>query len=196
VIEVVVVDDHPMFREGVVALIDGRSGIQVVAQAGSGDEAVSLAVTHRPRVILLDVEMPGPTIYVTLRHVALASPMSRVVVLTMHDDPALEKSVLDAGATAFLSKRAPARDLVGAIVRASTSPVPSRRARAGIPTLTRREFEVLSLVAAGLTNAAIAERLFISPGTVKRHLSQSFPKLGVHTRTAAVRAARIHGLLT
>jgi DNA-binding NarL/FixJ family response regulator len=195
VIDVVVVDDHPMFREGVVALIDARSRIRVLGQGGTGDAAVELAGLHRPRVLLLDVEMPGPTIYVTLRRVADASPATRIVVLTMHDDAALEDSLLAAGATAFLSKRAPAKQLIAAVVRAAEASPRSIINSTDAPTLTRREIEVLSLVGAGLSNAEIAQRLYISPGTVKRHLSQSYPKLGVSSRTAAIHAARVHGLV-
>lgn len=195
-IAVVVVDDHPMFREGVVALIDGQADIRVVAQGGSGEEAVALATEHHPDVMLLDVEMPGTSIQRTLRRVVEASPVTRIVVLTMHDDPALERSLLDREASEFLTKRSPAQELVEAVVRAAGSPPATFPTTTPVPELTRREKEVLGLVAAGLSNAAIADRLFISPGTVKRHLSQTYPKLGVPSRTAAVRVARLHGFIS
>lgn len=195
-ISVVVVGDHPLFREGIVALIDGKSGICVVAQGGNGEEAVALSTRHRPEVMLIDVEVPGPSVLLTLRRVAQASRSTRVVVVTTHDDPALGRSLLDGGVSAFLSKRSLAREVIDEVARAADSPPAPIRAAAAAPALTPREIEVLTLVAAGMSNASIAEHLFISPGTVKRHLSQTYPKLGVRSRTAAVRDARLHGFVT
>lgn len=199
-IRVLIADDHQLFRESLAALLSVDPDVAVVAEAGSGEEAVRLARQHRPDVVLLDVEMPGAPVTRTLPELLEAGEHMRVIVLTMHEDGALARQLLVRGASAFLAKTVGYRELLSVI----RSAVPdqsdvvtlslSRRSLAERPAappnlLSAREVEVLALAARAQSNQRIAGTLGISEGTVKRHLSNINVKLGATSRMDAVRRA-------
>jgi DNA-binding NarL/FixJ family response regulator len=199
-LRVVLVDDHRLFRESLGALLGVHEGIEVVAEGADGEDAVRLTREHRPDVVLLDVEMPGQSVLTSLVEIRSASPSTRVVVLTMHENTTLARQLLLRGASAYLIKTIGHHELVSAI-RASTEDARdmvtlsvSRGGLAGLaptdaPVLSARELEVLGLVSRARSNQAIARELQISEGTVKRHLSNINNKLGSTSRLDAVRRA-------
>ncbi|KGH48157.1 MULTISPECIES: response regulator transcription factor [Modestobacter] len=199
-LRVVLVDDHRLFRESLGALLAVHQGIEVVAEGANGEEAVRLARLHQPDVVLLDVEMPGQSVLTSLVEIRSASPSTRIVVLTMHENTPLARQLLLRGASAYLIKTIGHHELVAAI-RAATDREQdlitlsvSRGGLAGLtsqggPMLSEREVEVLALVGKARSNAAIAAELRISEGTVKRHLSNINAKLGSTSRLDAVRRA-------
>jgi DNA-binding NarL/FixJ family response regulator len=199
-LRVVLVDDHRLFRESLGALLAVHEGIEVVAEGANGEEAVRLARQHRPDVVLLDVEMPGQSVLTSLVEIRSASPSTRIVVLTMHENTTLARQLLLRGASAYLIKTIGHHELVAAI-RATTEREHdmvtlsvSRGGLAGLsssgaPVLSDRELEVLALVSRAYSNATIAQQLRISEGTVKRHLSNINTKLGSTSRLDAVRRA-------
>jgi DNA-binding NarL/FixJ family response regulator len=170
-------------------------------------EAVRLAERHQPDVVLLDVEMPGPGARVTVRQLRKVSPQTQVVVLTMHDAPKLVHELLESGVAAYLLKTIGRDELVAAVhsVARSQEHVLLSVSRETIEGLDRsapdksplsaRELDVLRLLAQAMSNAQIANRLFISQGTVKRHLSNIYSKLGAVSRVDAVRKAIAAGLI-
>ncbi|MEV6524880.1 response regulator transcription factor [Longispora sp. NPDC051575] len=196
---VLLVDDHPVVRAGLRALLTGQPGLEVIGEASTGEEGVALAAALRPDVVLMDLQL-GPGIdgvTATERVLALAYP-PRVLILTTYDTDADIVRAVAAGATGYLLKDAPPEELFRAVRAAAagetvlSGPVASRLARRvrepGV-TLSPREVEILQLLAEGLTNEQIAGRLFISRATVKTHLVHIFGKLGVDSRTAAVTTA-------
>jgi DNA-binding NarL/FixJ family response regulator len=199
-LSVVLVDDHRLFRESLGALLAVHEGIEVVAEGSNGEEAVRLARLHRPDVVLLDVEMPGQSVLTSLVEIRSASPSTRIVVLTMHENTTLARQLLLRGASAYLIKTIGHHELVAAI-RASTEREQDMvtlsvsrgglagLASAGAPVLSARELEVLALVSRARSNLAIGQELHISEGTVKRHLSNINHKLGSTSRLDAVRRA-------
>ncbi|QIM19443.1 response regulator transcription factor [Leucobacter coleopterorum] len=205
-IRVLVVDDHPIVRAGIVGLLDTESDVEVVGEAASGEEAVSLATELEPAVVLMDLRMPGiGGVEATGRIVRLDGP--RVLVFTTYEDDDQILAAIEAGASGYLVKAAPAEELaagVRAVAAGQTVLAPSIAAqlvarastpRKAAPELTPREHEILALVAAGLSNPAIAERLFIGESTVKTHLIHVFEKLNVGDRTRAVTRAMELGIL-
>ncbi|WP_329091006.1 MULTISPECIES: response regulator transcription factor [unclassified Streptosporangium] len=205
-LRVMIVDDHPVVREGLRGMLEADPGITVVGEASSGDEAVVRAGELTPDVILMDLRMPdGDGVSATSRILA-GRPESRVVVLTTYETDADIVRAVEAGAAGYLLKDTSRADLLAAIrsaARGETVLSPSvatrlvTRMRAPVAeSLSPRETEVLSLVARGLTNAEIGRALFISETTVKTHLLRVFGKLGVSDRTAAVTTALDRGLLT
>ncbi|MGY0230983.1 response regulator [Longispora urticae] len=196
---VLLVDDHPVVRAGLRALLAGQPGLEVIGEAGTGEEGVALAAALHPDVVLMDLQL-GPGIdgvAATERVLALPYP-PRVLILTTYDTDADIVRAVAAGATGYLLKDAPPEELFRAVRAAAagetvlSGPVASRLARRvrepGL-TLSPREVEILQLLAEGLTNEQIAGRLFISRATVKTHLVHIFGKLGVDSRTAAVTTA-------
>lgn len=205
-ITVMLVDDHPVVREGLRGMLEAEPDLSVVGEAGSGAEALALARVRRPDVILMDLRMPGTDgVWATSRILA-ESDHSKVVVLTTYETDADILRAVEAGAAGYLLKDASRADLAGAIraaARGETVLAPSvasrlvRRVRnPAAPSLSARELEVLGLVAKGMTNAEIGEALSISEATVKTHLLRAFGKLDVSDRTAAVTTAMALGLLT
>jgi DNA-binding NarL/FixJ family response regulator len=206
-LRVVLVDDHRLFRESLGALLAVHEGIEVVAEGANGEDAVRLAREHRPDVVLLDVEMPGQSVLTSLVEIRSASPTTRIVVLTMHENTTLARQLLLRGASAYLIKTIGHHELVSAI-RASTEGAsdmvtlsvsrggPAGLAASGASVLSARELEVLTLVSRARSNQAIASELQISEGTVKRHLSNINNKLGSTSRLDAVRRATRARLLT
>lgn len=205
VIRLLIVDDHPVVREGLRGMLESDPGIEIVGEAGSGDEAVIRAGESRPDVILMDLRMPGGDGVSATTRILANHPESRVIVLTTYETDQDIVRAVEAGAAGYLLKDTSRSNLLMAIasaVRGETVLSPSvatklvTRMRAPMPdSLSRRETEVLSLVARGLTNAEIGKALFISETTVKTHLLRVFGKLGVSDRTAAVTTALDRGLL-
>jgi DNA-binding NarL/FixJ family response regulator len=203
-VRVVLADDHPIIRDGLAALLTATEGIEVVGTAQSGDEAVRLAVTERPDVLVVDLHMPGGIDGVeATRTVRSAAPEVGILVLTMLDDDATVRAALDAGASGYVLKGDSRQQIVRAIhaVAAGASILGSgvsRQAPGAAPDpfaeLTARERQVLEMLATGSSTAAIAARLGVAAKTVTNNLSAIFAKLGVAGRTEAALLARDHGL--
>ncbi len=203
---VLVVDDQQLMREGLVALLDLVDHVEVVGDAGNGEEALSLVAELRPDVVLMDLRMPVMDGVEATRRISREYPEVAVVVLTTYDDDRSVDSALLAGACGYLTKDAGRAEIAAALRSAAAgqstfSAAVSRRlvdalSRAAPPVaacpdgLTVREVEVLRLVAGGLSNAEIGSALFIAETTVKTHINNAFAKIGVRNRTAAAAYAR------
>jgi len=204
-VTVLIADDHPVVREGLRGMLAAEPGITVVGEAGSGDEAVTMARMHRPDVVLMDLRMPGGDGVLATAGILATAPGTRVVVLTTYETDVDIVRAVEAGATGYLLKDTPRSDLVSAIraaARGETVLGPtvagrlvSHLRRPAADPLSARETEVLMLVARGQTNAEIGRALYISEATVKTHLLRAFGKLGVSDRTAAVTRAIELGML-
>jgi DNA-binding NarL/FixJ family response regulator len=204
-IRIVIADDHPIVRSGLLGLLASQSDFEVVGEASNGREAVDVVLRTRPDVVLTDLRMPELDGVGAIREMCAAQPSLKVLVLTTYDTDADILRAVEAGATGYLLKETPREELFGAI-RATAlgksvlSPsVASRlvgRARdPGEKSLSAREIEVLMLVARGTSNKLIARELEIGETTVKTHLLHIFAKLGVDDRTAAVTTAVERGII-
>jgi DNA-binding NarL/FixJ family response regulator len=199
-VRVLIVDDHPVVRAGLRALLTEDPELTVIGECGDGASAVHSCQGLRPDVVLMDLKMPGVDgVAATAEVTALGS---RVVVLTTFDTDRDILRAIEAGATSYLLKDAPGADLVRAIHAAArgesvlAAPVATRLVSAvRRPTLTDREVEILRLVALGRSNVEISATLQVTPATVKSHLGNLFAKLDVTDRTAAVIAAQQRGWL-
>jgi DNA-binding NarL/FixJ family response regulator len=201
-IKVMVVDDHPLMRVGVASIVNARSDMTVVAQAGSGEEAVALFSKHRPDVTLMDLRLPGMSGVDSIRSIRAAHPRARFVVLTTYEGDADIHRALEAGAQGYVIKGMPYQTLVEALQRVHQGgrflPPPIARALASrMPDseLSAREQEVLSLLASGKSNKEIASALHITEATVKCHVSAILLRLNVGDRTEAVVTALHRGLV-
>ncbi|WOQ17325.1 response regulator transcription factor [Raineyella sp. W15-4] len=204
-IRVVVVDDHPVVREGVSSALRTAPDITVVGQAADGAEAVALLATLAADVVLMDLRMPVMDGVEATRRLLTAHPGLPVVVLTTYESDADILSAIEAGATGYLLKAAPMDELLAGVraavhgqVALSPSVATALVTRTREPAsahLTPREIDVLELVAEGRTNGQIATALHISEATVKTHLLRIFEKLGVNDRTRAVTLALEKGIL-
>jgi DNA-binding NarL/FixJ family response regulator len=205
-IRVLIADDHEVVRLGIGRLLENRPGIEVVAFANDGAEAVALCAEHAPDVILMDLEMPGVDGIEATRKIARGDDSARVVVLTSFADRDHIAEAIDSGAVGYLLKDADPEELVAAIhaAAAGESPLTPRvaltvvrelRTAGSTEAISEREREVLALVGAGVPNKQIALRLGISPKTVKSHLSHIFRRIGVADRFEAAMWARRHGLV-
>jgi two-component system response regulator NreC len=209
-ITIVLADDHAVVRAGLRMLLDAEEGMRVVAEAGDVPDAIRYTRAHRPRVLILDLNMPGAdtSSLEALPAILQGSPQTRVAVLTMQEDPQFAREALSSGASAYVLKEAADSELVEAVRRAAagdtyltprlgaqlaaTPPMP-----AGPPDdLTERELQVLQLIALGHTNADIGGQLFLSTRTVESHRAHIQQKLRLSTRAELVRYALDHGLLT
>ena len=197
---VMLVDDHPLVRAGLSALIGSTDDLVVVAEAAGGQEAVELAAEHAPEVVLMDLSMPGMNGIEATRRVLAERPHSHVVVLTSFHDQTQVAQALAAGAVGYLLKDSDPREVLTAIRSAALghAPIDPRVARVLLPSsaprpgddLSTREREVLELVAQGLPNKLIGRSLGISERTVKVHVSHLFRRIGVADRTSAAIWAR------
>ncbi|MEN6644534.1 MAG: response regulator transcription factor [Armatimonadia bacterium] len=201
-IRILVADDHPVVRAGLVALVDRRPDMTVVAEASNGQELLDQFLLHRPDVALVDLRMPEMDGADAIAAIRERAPGARVIVLTTYDDDEDIQRSLRAGAKAYMLKDAARDDLLAAIkaVHEGRTLIPPAIATKlaesiGAPTLTARELEVLALVADGKSNREIATLLFITEGTVKSHLSTMLGKLDASDRTQAVTIALKRGLL-
>jgi two-component system response regulator DesR len=200
-IRLVLADDESLTRGAVGALLGLEADLQVVGEAGTGDEAVAAVQQHRPDVAVLDVEMPGRDGAEVAQWVAAHAPGTRCIILTRHARPGVLRRALAAGATGFVTKSAPASVLADVIrrVHGGGRYVDPELAMTALMTeecpLTERELEVLRHVDATGTAADIARRVHLSPGTVRNYLSSAMTKLGAGTRLDAVERARDNGWL-
>ncbi|QJS99947.1 response regulator transcription factor [Streptomyces asoensis] len=199
-------DDHAVVRAGLRALLSSADGIDVVGEAGTGEETLALAARLRPDVVLMDLQLDGGMDGVTATRRLTGGPEAgpRVLVLTMFDTDADITRAIEAGATGYLLKAERPDELFAAIRAAAagrtalSAPVADRlltRLRSPRPTLSAREHEILAQLARGLGNREIARALFISEATVKTHLGRIYGKLGVETRSGAVAVAKERRLL-
>jgi two-component system response regulator NreC len=208
-ITIVLADDHAVVRRGLRLVLDGEEGFEVLAEAGTTDDAVRLIKAHRPTVAVIDLNMPGSmsSSLEALPVLAAEAPATRIVVLTMQEDPQFARQALAAGANGYVLKEAADSELVEAIRSAAAGEVylnPRLGARiaaapaepAGPPDdLTERELQILQLIALGHTNAEIGGQLFLSVRTVESHRAHIQQKLRRTSRADLVRYAIDHGLL-
>jgi DNA-binding NarL/FixJ family response regulator len=212
-IRVVLADDQRVIRDGMRLMLSLVGGVDVVALAADGDEALAAVAEHDPDVVLMDLRMPRCDGVTATRRVRAEYPRTQVVVLTTFADDSEMLAALRAGARGYLTKDADADEVVRALRRVASgqadlapevqhrllellprqAPVPIGPAPGG---LTERELEVLRLVASGLSNAEIAAQLYVSEATVKTHINRLFAKTGVRDRAQAVAYAYRHGLAT
>src|SRR5690606_23389447 len=198
-------DDHPIVRNGIVALLQAAADVDVVGQASTGTEAVALALEHTPDVVLMDLRMPGLDGDEATGQIVSERPQVKIIILTTYESDDSILSAIEAGASGYLLKAAPEQEILAGIrsvARGEVALAPSiaallvkRMSAPPTPTLSPRETEVLALVAQGLSNPAIAAQLFVGEATVKTHLLHVFEKLEVNDRTRAVTRAMELGLI-
>jgi DNA-binding NarL/FixJ family response regulator len=209
-IRILIADDHPVFRFGLRALLDAEDCTEVVAEAKTGQEAVDLAASLEPHVVLMDINMPELNGIEATRRILAARPDTAILIITMFDDDRVF-AAMRAGARGYLLKGAEGDETIRAIRAVASgeaifSPSAAERlikffaagqrdaVTPAFPELTPRELEILVLVAQGLSNPAIAERLVLSPKTVRNQVSTIFSKLQVASRAEAIVRAREAGL--
>jgi DNA-binding NarL/FixJ family response regulator len=205
-ISLVIVDDHPVVRDGLRGMFTGDPRFEVLAEAADGAEAIAAAERLTPDVVLMDLRMPGVDGVTAIAELARRGVPSRVLVLTTYDTDSDVLPAIEAGATGYLLKDAPRDELYRAVEAAARgqavlSPAVATRLMGQMrqpasEPLSQRELEVLGLIARGSTNREAAERLFISEATVKTHLLHVYAKLGVKDRAAAVATAYERGYLS
>jgi DNA-binding NarL/FixJ family response regulator len=194
-----VVDDHAAVREGVKMILTRDREISVIGESGSGDGAVEMADKRRPDVIVMDVRMDGMDGFEATRKIIAAHPDIAVILYTAHGERGLLAEGLDCGARGYVLKDAPPDDIVRAVKRVAeggayvdptlASELVAPKATERLPALSGREREILGLLANGYSNPEIAQRLFISPETVRTHVRNAMTKLEADTRTQAVALA-------
>jgi len=200
-ITVLLADDHAMFRQGIKEMLSTDEEIEVVGEAGDGLQAVALAEKLAPDVVILDVEMPVMGAKQAMERMLENSPPPKVVIVSMYDDPRLVRELIGLGAVAYLVKSATMQELHTAVHAAANSPVgPEKDIIIVAPPkafgnlaeadgLSERELEVLLMVARGMSNHQIAVSLHLSEATIKRHLANIYPRIGVSSRGEAVSKA-------
>lgn len=203
-IQIVIVDDHPVVREGLAGMLAGQADFVVVGMAADGAEAIALDARLAPDVILMDLRMPGVDGVGAIQAIKRQRPSANILVLTTYDSDADIVRAVEAGATGYLLKDTPREELFRAVRAASRgesvlAPAVAARlmTRMRAPAeeaLSSREIEVLQLVSTGNSNREIGKALHISTATVKTHLIHIFDKLGVNDRTSAVTVALERGL--
>jgi len=201
-IRVLAVDDHPLLREGIAALIANQPDIELVGEASSGHEAIEKVRSLRPDVTLMDLQMPGMSGMDAIIAIRSEHPAARIVVLTTYGGDALAERALKAGAQAYVLKGLVRKDLLETIrvvhagsKRISPEVAAELASHTGEAGLSAREIEVLSLVAAGQSNKIIAAQLFITEATAKGHVKSILAKLGANDRTHAVTLALRRGII-
>ncbi|RSD21921.1 response regulator [Amycolatopsis eburnea] len=209
-LRVLVVDDHPLFRFGVVTLLGNEPGIEVVGEAASGANAVDAAAALRPDVVVMDLHLPDLSGIQAARHIVTANPGTGVLMLTMADESESVFAAMRAGARGYLLKDAEPDEIIRAVQAVARREAifgpdianrvlgffnqPAPASEPVFPELTTREREVLELIAAGHSNSVIANTLCLSPKTVRNHISNVFAKLHVTDRAGAIVRARDAGL--
>ena len=213
-LRILVVDDHPVVRSGLSALLRTIEGLAVVGEASDGESAIAAVEEHRPDVVLMDVRLPGIDGIESTRRIRAVRPEARVLVLTMYDDEATVFTAMLAGASGYLLKDAEQEEIVRAVRAVAAGEVifgpgvaarvigyfatvpPSTKEKDAypFPELTDREREILDLLAAGDRTVAIARKLYVSPKTVSNQLTSIFAKLQVAGRVEAIVRAREGGL--
>ena len=209
-IQILIADDHGVVRAGLRALLSAEADLEVIGEAATGEEAVRMAVQEKPDVVLMDVSMPGMEGIEATRRLAEQAPGVRVLLLTVHEDAALLREALRAGAAGYVIKRAVESELINAIRAAAAGDLyvhpsmtrslleekePARANNGALASLTPREIEVLRLIAEGYTNTQIAELLHLSPRTIETHRANIRAKLELDSRAELVRFAVRNGLL-
>jgi DNA-binding NarL/FixJ family response regulator len=204
-IGLLIVDDHPVVRDGLRGMFAGDQRFRVLGEAADGNEALAVARAVQPDVVLMDLRMPGMDGVTAIRALREQGSAARVLVLTTYDTDSDVLPAIKAGATGYLLKDTPREELFRAVSAAHRgesvlSPAVAGRLMGELRSpareeLSQRELEVLGLIAQGCTNRETATRLFISEATVKTHLLHAYAKLGVRDRAAAVAAAYARGLL-
>jgi DNA-binding NarL/FixJ family response regulator len=201
-ITIITADDHPLIRDGLAAVLRAESGLQVVAEAANGEEAIEAYARLHPDIVLMDLRMPVMDGLTATRAILADDPNARIIVLTTYDGDEDIHRALSVGARGYLLKDMMRTELIGVIravhrgQRGIPSPVAARLAEyTPRIELTPRELEVLRLVADGLSNAQVAERIGRTEGTVKVHLKNILQKLDVHDRTEAVTTALRRGFI-
>ena len=213
-IRILIADDHPLFRDGLRALLESVADMQVIGEAATGDEALTQAHVLQPDVILMDLKMPGMNGIEATRRILHTSPHIRILVVTMFEDDDSVFAAIRAGARGYLLKGAAQEETLRAIRAVShgeaifgpavaerlmhyfgsTRPIAKSGPAQFFPELTDREYEILTLIAQRKSNADIAARLVLSPKTVRNHVSNILSKLQVADRTEAMHAAWTAGL--
>ncbi|WP_306324256.1 MULTISPECIES: response regulator transcription factor [unclassified Streptomyces] len=206
-IRIVLIDDHALLREVVFETLNVEPDMVVIGVAASGPAGIAHCEIEQPDVVLLDGNIPHESVTETVHSVRSASPKARILIVSMPDDPALVRQLLDCGVRGYLNKSASRNDLVSSIRAVCADNIRivlhvSVEALAHIATtancedrLTRREMEILILVSKAMSNRQISRRLTIAEGTVKRHLGTIFTKLGARSRLEAVNKAVSRGLI-
>jgi DNA-binding NarL/FixJ family response regulator len=207
-IRVLLADDHTLFRRGLARLLATHEGLEIIAQVPNDQEALRLAQQERPDVVVMQVQMPFERAKESLRKMRDISPAPKVVIVTMFEEPRYVRELMALGASAYLLKSVSVEHLTGA-VRAAVFDPKGHHIVVGMPqemieeveggsrgVLTAREMEILLLVARGLSNIQIANLIFVTEDTVKRHLANAYPKMGVYSRGEAVRKALFEHWIT
>jgi two-component system response regulator NreC len=209
---ILIVDDHAMVRKGLRMAIESQADLTVVGEAGTVHEAIEVATRLRPQIITLDLTMPGPSGVASVERLRAVVPSARIIVVTMHDDPAYVRSAIAMGASGYVNKSAADTELISAIRAVSRgrvfidvgdaatlesilSPRIKADARSPVDTLSEREREVLRQVARGYTNQQIADDIGLSVKTVESYRARLMKKLGLKERADLVRLAIEKGLI-
>lgn len=211
-IEVLIVDDHAMVRKGLRMLLDAEPDIHVVGEAGTVAEAIELGAQLTPSIVTLDLSMPGPSGVAAIERLRAAVPGARIIVVTMHDDPAYVRTAIAMGAAGYVNKSAADSELISAIravargrifidvgdaatSKSILSPPEARPGRTPVESLSDREREVLQQVARGFTNQQIADEIGLSVKTIESYRARLMRKLGLKERSDLVRLAIELGLV-
>ena len=204
-VTVVLADDHVIVRDGIRMVLESEPDIQVVAEAGTAEDAARYVLGHKPSILVLDLNMPGESSLDLIPSILKSSPETRIIVLTMQSEPAFVRSALQAGASGYVVKHSAAKELVDAIrtaMKGETYLNPSLGARlasapdagAAPDELTPREIEVLGLLAQGYMNPEVAQQLVLSVRTVETHRANIQRKTGISTRAELIAYAKEHNL--
>lgn len=210
-LRLLIADDHPIFRDGLRTLLSSVDGLEIIAEAETGEQAVAQALAHQPDVVLMDIKMPGINGIEATRRIVAHNPEIGVLMLTMFEDDDSIFAAMRAGARGYLLKGARQAEALRAIqavangeaifgaqiaerIKSFFSIPQPNAAPLAFPELTAREYEILNLLAQRLSNPEIARRLSLSPKTVRNHISNIFHKLQVADRAEAILAARTAGL--
>jgi two-component system response regulator NreC len=209
-IRVLIADDHGVLRAGLSALLSAEPDLEVIGEAGTGEEALRLAAELHPDLVLMDVSMPEMGGIEATRSIKEIQPKTHVLILTVHEDIGLVREAIHAGAAGYIPKRAVKTEVINAIhtvmrgdlyvhpamMRAllTDAPKPADQPNTQAEELTPREIDVLRLVVKGYTNSQIAEQLYISVRTVEYHRGNLTGKLNLHSRVELIRYAAEHGI--